>query len=68
MYLLLGKYESNAIALKIYADNCDGLIHAYEQLVTVLTKHRGEPTAFRYISLYITAWYTSLFREKFFIL
>ncbi|XP_065215987.1 colorectal mutant cancer protein-like isoform X2 [Planococcus citri] len=42
MYLLLGKYESNAIALKSYADTCDEIINHYDQLVALLHRQRGE--------------------------
>ena len=42
MYLLLGKYESNAIALKLYADTCDEVINTYDQLVTLIQEQRGE--------------------------
>lgn len=40
LYLLLGKYESSAIALKLIVDTCYELISDYEQLVQLLMNHR----------------------------
>lgn len=47
MYLLLGKYESNSIALKLYADTCDEIIIHYDQLVALMHKQRGENPSIR---------------------
>lgn len=44
MYLLLGKYESNAIALKLSLEKNQEIIEDYESLVSILTKERGENT------------------------
>lgn len=42
MYILLGKYESNAIALKLCSDKCLQIIDYYESLVTLITRKRGD--------------------------
>ncbi|KAK7574449.1 hypothetical protein V9T40_011640 [Parthenolecanium corni] len=42
MYILLGKYESNAIALKLSSDTSQEMIEKYESLVTLLSQQRSE--------------------------
>lgn len=47
LYLLLGKYESSAIALKLIVDTCYELISDYEQLVQLLMNHRRRDATVR---------------------
>lgn len=50
MYVLLGKYESNAIALKLYSDSCRLMIDNYEALVRLLEEQREAGAIMRYVS------------------
>lgn len=47
MYILLGKYESNAIALKLSSDTSQEMIEKYESLVTLLSQQRSESAIVR---------------------
>lgn len=47
MYVLLGKYESNAIALKLSLDMSQEIIEKYESLVTLLSQQRGDGATLR---------------------
>lgn len=48
MYLLLGKYESNAIALKLSCNVYQRIVEKYQSLVGLLSKGRGDMSA-RYV-------------------
>ncbi len=52
----MGKYESNAIALKLSLDTCQKLIDNYESLVDVLSKQRAENTSPRYSKFSFNPW------------
>ena len=47
MYVLLGKYESNAIALKLSLDTSQEMIEKYESLVALLIQQRGDDAVIR---------------------